>query len=301
MDFDGAEEMLNAKPDVYFNPKVSPDGDRIALTIMDDTGNPNIGILDIARGNIIHPIQDLRFVWSPIWSPISQKIAFTGSLTDIYTHGIYQMSSSGIGKIEHLHTEAMGQIYPSSFSKDGKFILCRISRPGTSSTNIGMLTIDEDIRWQIFLEDKYIKTTPQFSPDNEWIAYTSNKSGRNEVYVRSFPEAEEALEQISTDGGFSPLWSPNRSQLYYRNGDHVIAVTYDIKRGFKVVNSEVLFQDTYYSSAPPSDSLWDIHPNGKRFLMMKEAATDSKADKSRLRIDIIQNWFEELKERVPVD
>ena len=95
------------------------------------------------------------------------------------------------------------------------------------------------------------------------------------------------------------VWSPNREQLYYRRDDSVIAVTYEIKGGFTVVNSEVLFQGDYYSTS--SDPSWDIHPDGKRFLMMKEDPADSNADKSRPRIDIVLNWFEELKERVPAD
>ena len=92
----------------------------------------------------------------------------------------------------------------------------------------------------------------------------------------------------------------NSTQLSYRNGDRVIAATYETKRGFKVVKSEVLFQSTYYNAAPFNTS-WDIHPDGNRFLMMNETAADSKTEKSRPRIDIILNWFEELKQQVPVD
>ena len=80
-----------------------------------------------------------------------------------------------------------------------------------------MLTTGEDLQWQMLLPDKYNKTQPWFSPDSKWITYTSNKSGRNEVYVRSFPNVEEELEQVSTNGGDSPLWSPISQQLYYRN------------------------------------------------------------------------------------
>jgi len=163
-----------------------------------------------------------------------------------------------------------------------------------------MLRIDDKPQLELFLEDEYLKTQPRFSPDNKWIAYNSNKSGRNEIYVRSFPEKDGVWEQISTDGGYSPLWSSNKSKLYYRNGDYVVAATYVIDNGFKVIDSEVLFQDIYFNESPAED-YWDIHPDGDRFLMMKEKAAVSSGEKPQQRINIILNWFEELKKRVPVD
>jgi serine/threonine protein kinase len=302
VDFDMTEELLNTEPDIYCEPMVSPDGTRIALSIQDDIGKYNIGIWDIDRGTMINPSSEMAYARFPNWSDDSERIVFAGSLSSaISSLGVYQMSASGTGRIEHLYTEPGRQIFPTSLSKDGKILLCQTWLPGIIDRDIGMLTMGEDPQWKLLLpDDKFMKFQPQFSPDDQWIAYTSNKSGRNEVYVRSLPEVEETLVQISTNGGDNPLWSPNGSQLYYRNGDRVIATTYETKHGFKVVKSEVLFQGSYYSENS-GFIYWDIHPDGDRFLMMKEKPADFNAGKSRTRIDIVLNWDEELKQRVPVD
>ena len=292
VDFDGTEEKISLDPTNYSVPSLSPEGDRVALIIQDDTGKQNIRILDIVRGNIL-PSQNTNNAWYPIWSPASQRIIFSSVLGNAYAVGIYQMSTSGTGKIEPLYSEPTRQIYCTSLSTDGKVLLCQMGQPGMNNRNVGIITVDEDPQWQLLWPDEYNTAQPQFSPDDQWIAYTSNKSGRHEIYVRSYPEVEKVFKLISTDGGENPLWSPNSPQLYYRNGDRVMAVTYDAKQEFEVGKPEVLFKNAYYSD-------WDIHPDSKKFLMMKETS-DSKAEKSRSIINVIINWFEELREKVPVD
>jgi len=108
--------------------------------------------------------------------------------------------------------------------------------------------------------------------------------------------------QVSKDGGDSPLWSPNGKGLFYRKNDEVIAVSLETEPTFKAVKSETLFRRNYVSRTQLDLIPWDIHPDGKQFLMMKESTGDATTAKtSRPRINIIANWFEELKERVPVD
>ena len=102
---------------------------------------------------------------------------------------------------------------------------------------------------------------------------------------------------ISTKGGDSPLWSRDGRRLYYREGDRVMAVTVETKPEFRPGKPEVLFQNKYYSSNVNGWISWDIDPEGSRFLMMKEMPADGT---SRPGIDITLNWFEKLKERVPV-
>ena len=301
VDFNGTEEKLDAEPGIYGNPKVSPDRSRIALAIQGETGNQKIGIMNISNG-VINPItQNIGFARFAIWSTDSHTIYFAGSYGALSTIGIHQMSSSGTGNIDDLYTKPAQQIFPTSLSIDGRILLCQTWAPGLPIRNIGMLKLGQDPPWQpVFQNDKYSRSQPQFSPDDQWIAYTSQKSGKDEVCVCSFPEVEKVWEQISKNGGNSPLWSPNRRQLYYRDGDHVMAATYDISRGFDIVNSEPLFADTYYNTANPADHFWDIHPDGDKFLMMKETSSESNLEKSQPTINIIINWFEELKEKAPV-
>jgi serine/threonine-protein kinase len=128
------------------------------------------------------------------------------------------------------------------------------------------------------------------------MAYTSNESGRAEVYVRPFPEVNKDKWQVSTSGGNSPLWSRDGRELFYRSGDSAIAVAVQTEPTFKCGKPVPLFRGTYVFM------YWDISPDGKRFLMMKETAATAKpaAPETPRKINIVLNWLEELKQRVPV-
>ena len=131
------------------------------------------------------------------------------------------------------------------------------------------------------------------------MAYSSDESNQAEIYVRPFPEVNKGKWQISTNGGNNPLWSRDGRELYYRDGSNVMAVAIETTPRFRAEKPRILFPDSYVSSDVTSAG-WDIHPNGKKFLMMKEVAIESQ-ESSRPKIYIVQNWFEELKERVPLD
>ena len=145
------------------------------------------------------------------------------------------------------------------------------------------------------------------------MAYTSNESGQSEIFVRPFPDVEEGMWQVSTSGGHSPLWSPDGRELFYRNGDAAMVVPVDTDPTFSLGNPEILFRGTYfatdYTPLQFTFTPWDIHPDSDRFLMIKTAAVtaaestteESAAAAPKQKINIVVNWFEELKERVPVE
>jgi Tol biopolymer transport system component len=132
------------------------------------------------------------------------------------------------------------------------------------------------------------------SPDGQWIAYTSYESGNAQVYVRPFPNVDEGKWKISTNGGDFPMWSPDGRELFYRNLGDVIAVKFETEPTFSVTSSNILFSGNYVYQ---DHNQWDISPDGERFLMLKSASIGG----SDYRINIVLNWFEELKERVSVD
>lgn len=176
--------------------------------------------------------------------------------------------------------------------------------------NIGMLSMEGDRTSKLLLKEEYIETQPQISPDGRWLAYCSTESGQNEVYVRPFPEVNKGKWQISTNGGDSPLWSPDGKELFYLigNGDGAMSAAVETGPTFKAGKPELLFKGKYVGPLPANGMPWDIHPDGKRFLMMKEnqvAEDKSKPEAAaapapRPKIHIVVNWFEELKQRVPV-
>ena len=132
------------------------------------------------------------------------------------------------------------------------------------------------------------------------MAYASDQSGDFEVYVRPFPEVNKTMWQVSTSGGRDPLWAPDGRELFYRNGNSVMAVEVETKSAFSPGKPKVLFQGEYISGSTSNLNPWDISHDGKRFLMVKEATrVSTTAEASRPTINIVLNWFEELKERVP--
>jgi len=167
-----------------------------------------------------------------------------------------------------------------------------------------LLSIEDNPEWNPLLQEEFEELLPKISPDGQWMAYVSDETGEAQVYVRPFPEVDKGKRQVSTSGGSSPLWSPDGRELFYRNGDSVMAVQMgpDLKFG----TPKKLFSGTYdvpYEVDFSRQTMWDISPDGKRFLMLKLVGTGDDKSTSPVprKINIVLNWFEELKKRVPVD
>ena len=158
------------------------------------------------------------------------------------------------------------------------------------------------------LQEKYKEELPRISPDGRWMAYESNESGNYEVYVRPFPDVNKGKWQVSTSGGNTPLWSPDGRELFYRSSDAAMAVPVQTEPTFKPGKPTLLFRGVYFpvrgSSNVESDesTFWNISPDGKRFLMCPLPARMAPASASATpgKINIVLNWFEELKQRVPM-
>jgi dipeptidyl aminopeptidase/acylaminoacyl peptidase len=152
----------------------------------------------------------------------------------------------------------------------------------------------------VLLHEKFNEIDPQISPDGRWLAYESNESspGHREVYVRPCPDVESGEKwQVSTNGGRNPLWSPDGRTLFYVGPDGAMAVPVETDPTFRLETPKKLFSGPYLG--------WDVSPDGKRFLLIREkreVSSDRESETVGLRkINIVLNWFEELKERVPVN
>ncbi len=119
----------------------------------------------------------------------------------------------------------------------------------------------------------------------------SRESGLPEIYVRPYPDVDAGRWQVSTSGGRSPMWSPREDELFYRNGEQMLAVPVATGRGFEHGAPLVLFEGNYYFG--PAVKSYDIASDGQRFLMIKEDA--SPEGLVRNEIHVVLNWFEELR------
>ncbi len=116
--------------------------------------------------------------------------------------------------------------------------------------------------------------------------------------MRPFPDVNKGKWQISTGYGESPLWSPDGRELFYISNDGVVEVPVDTKTTFNAGKPRVLFRGAYLSGYGECPS-WDISPDGKRFLMIKPAASTGEPVLGPRKINVVLNWTEELKQRVP--
>jgi serine/threonine-protein kinase len=309
VDRQGNEESLAAEPDAYLYPKILPDGTKVAWSKF-VAGNGDIWIWDIAHKTetklTFHEAEDHM----PIWTPDGDRIVFysqrTGALGDVYWK-----SADGIGEAEPLISKPTEGIVPWSFTNDGKILALFSLSLAPLGTDIGMLSMEGNKETKKLLQEKYWEAVPQISPDGRYVAYQSDESGEGQIYVRSFPNVNEGRWQISNNGGNSPLWSPDGRELFYRSGDATMAIEIETEPTFrKRGNPKILFRGNYHTDAILNILLthWDINPDGNKFLMIKPPATagaesteEEPAPAPQPKINIVLNWFEELKERVPAD
>jgi Tol biopolymer transport system component len=169
-----------------------------------------------------------------------------------------------------------------SLSKDGKWLAYHDGDFATAmGADIWIVSMEGDKNPEVFLRTQASESDPQFSPDGHWLAYVSNESGRNEIYVRPFPGPGQKIP-ISTNGGAVPQWSSDGSELYYREGTKMMAVPTSMNRGFTVGKPYVLFDKR---GASPS-----VSPDGQRFLMVLPTAEEQPLT----QINVVTRWAEEL-------
>jgi len=294
VDRKGNEEPLPAPPNVYFNPRISRDGTRVAL------GIEAAGKRDIWVWNLVHKtLERLTFEGNdyaaPLWTPDGKRIAF-----NLVEKGIYWKAADGGGKEELLVSGSSILSCPFSWASNGKEM---IVMNWSNGYDIAMLPMEGDRKYRSLLNRNYNEAQPHISPDGRWMAYTSNESGQNQIYVRPFPEVESGRWQISTSGADSPLWSPDGRELFYRSGDAIIAAELKTEPAFSLGTSNTLFRGAYVRSVLAMGNFdfatWHIHPDGKRFLMMKETGSGELGGAGLWRINVVLNWSEELKQRIP--
>jgi Tol biopolymer transport system component len=285
----GAAQPLPAPPRGYDTPRLSPDGQQLAVGI--NGTNPGVWLYDLVRGTLTKLIEAGVISPYPLWSPDGKRITFKAPLGDPFN--LYQIPADGTGAPEPL-TTGETITWPGSWSPDGRVLAFVVFGPGPGNSGIRLLKLEGHRKPQPFLSQTVTAPGPVFSPDGHWLAYASNESGRREVYVAAYPGPGGKL-QISVDGGGEPVWNRNGRELFYRGGDalaKMMAVDVTIQPAFSAGKPRVLFEGRYLTSAgSPAD--YDVSPDGQRFLMVKGS------DEAPAQIDMVLNWSDELKRRAP--
>jgi len=196
-----------------------------------------------------------------------------------------------------------------SWSQDGRLLafievnpttgydiwVLRMGDPSPGSGQVPSAGSGQVRKAQPFLRTPFNESVPRFSPDGRWLAYISDESGRYEIYVQPYP-GPGGKWQISTEGGTEPVWNPNGRELFYRSGNKMMAVEITTQPSFSAGRPRMLFEGQYVPT-PVTFPNYDVSPDGQRFLMIKPS---EQAQAAPTQINVVLNWFEELKQKVPV-
>jgi eukaryotic-like serine/threonine-protein kinase len=268
----------------YFNPRISPDGKKVALSL-GVPGKSSIWVFDALTQTKLRLTFGSNYSCCPVWSPDGNRIAYCAVVKKFAD--VYQKSSSGTGGEEILSQTDFSK-NPSDWSHDGKYIaFLRWDPAGGTKYDIWILPLAGDRKPFPLLKTKYDEMDARFSPDGKWIAYNSNESGRNEVYVQSFPE-QGSKWQISSAGGMKPTWRRDGKELFFLSPNKsVMAVDIQSSSGFASGSPRELFKlqiQSYFEIE------YDISPDGQRFLVRSDVpeATFSM-------ITLFVNWASKLK------
>jgi serine/threonine-protein kinase len=279
VDRKGNEEPIRLPPRFYRNPRISPDGQRVVLDI-DEGNKSDLWIYDVPRGALTRTTFEGDGAFAT-WTPDGKKVAFqniNGSA------GILRLAAvDGRDRGEALTTGGNSR-YAASWSPDGD-TLAVIELDSGRGFNLWTLSLKEGRKLQPFLQTPFNETNPSFSRDGRWIAYQSDESGHDEIYVQPFPGPGGKI-QVSIDGGTEPVWSADGHEIFYRDGDKMITVAVTLQPSLHPSKPEVLFEKPYFMGSAYHASVYprsyDVAPDGKRFLMIKENEQVSMSPRSTL-------------------
>jgi eukaryotic-like serine/threonine-protein kinase len=291
VDRNGHEEDIGAPPRAYVYAHLSPDETRVALDIRDQEND--IYILDLNRGSLDRLTTDPGINMGGIWTPDGKNVAYTADQNGAVN--IWLQPADGSGSPKLLTKELQGVPFPEAFTRDGKQLLMT-GQP--TETDISLLGIGADEAPKQLLASKYEEFNAQISPDGRWMAYQSNESGRYEIYVRPFPDVNARRWKISTEGGERPLWNKNGRELFYFVQPGIMMwVPVETGPSFKAWTPRELFRGEYLATV--NRTQYSVTRDGQRFLMIKDAAARPGNPAPPQQINIVLNWLEELKQRVP--
>jgi dipeptidyl aminopeptidase/acylaminoacyl peptidase len=277
----GGKQIAEASPaGIYTNPVLSPDGKHVAFDRVGD--HADVWLMDLERRITSRFTVQQSNV--PVWSPDGRTVAFASSRTGKLD--IYQRPANMGGPEQILlQLGAKPIVYPSDWSADGRY-LAYYRTDDTTQLDIWVLPLFGDRKPFPYVHGDFNESQGQFSPDGRWMAYVSDESGTQQVYIQSFP-ALTGKEQVSTAGGSEPRWRRDGKELFYVAADRKL-MSVPVKSGttLQADAPRALFETTLPFA--PARQNYSVSPDGQRFLLNTPAGTTSP-------IIIVENWSAGLK------
>ncbi|MGH9687612.1 MAG: protein kinase domain-containing protein [Candidatus Acidiferrales bacterium] len=293
IDRQGKPLAMVREPSSYLTLAISPDGVRVAVSqFSTQYPVPGLWLLDTSRNT------STRFTFGPpaenaVWSPDGSLIAFNSDRDGQFD--LYRKRTDGARDAELLLKSSADKI-PTSWSRDGRYLLYVTTDPVTKA-DLWVLPLGGGRKPAPFLRTEFNEQEGRFSPDGRYVAYTSDESGRNEIYVRAFSSTPSAATPdaggkwlISNSGGTDPRWPGDGKDLYYvAPAGMLMEVAVATKPDFRAGVPKALFH-LPMQSPTPGFSFWDVTPDSKRFLIAAPAAQSASTP-----FTVVLNWQAGLK------
>jgi serine/threonine-protein kinase len=274
----GAEQPLNDVARNYANPRLSPDGKRLLVQAGE------LWVQDLTRSNFSRLASgDAVINAFPTWLPDGRHVIYR-SLS-----GLRVQDAEGSGQGEVL--KGTGDYdYAQGFAPDGDTLVFLRSTQETLF-DIFALSLRDPANVKPVLKTPSYEGGARLSPDGQWLAYVSNESAQNDVYLRPYPALDRRWT-VSTQGGTQPVWSPDGKEIFYRNADKMMVVDVTTSPEVKLSTPRVLFEQRYAYGAGITIPNYDVMPDGQHFIMVKDEITGG-------RLNVVLNWFTELSRLSP--
>jgi Tol biopolymer transport system component/tRNA A-37 threonylcarbamoyl transferase component Bud32 len=283
----GNERAVIDVPDRYTEPRWAPDGRRISVTHAAQRSAQDVWVYDPARANRVRITSEEGQDFGAVWSPDGRELIFMSERPLFELHRKSSDASRPSAPfIGGQHDRVTGNVSP-----DG-ILAFVLAAPG--ATEIWTAPLGDAGRATKYLTTGFTLGHPALAPTGRWMAYDSNEGGRLEVFIQSYPDPTRDRIQVSSGGGSEPWWTKGGRELAFRRGDSVMVVSVDPLTG-AAGRPIALFGGRYASRedwAVPAS--YDVTPDGERFLMLKFAAGEE-----RRRVNVVTNWFAELRSKVP--
>jgi serine/threonine-protein kinase len=306
VDRTGREDPLGIEPRLFDGSSfaVSPDGTRIAVSVLANDGTArDIWIGSLARRTLTRLTFDNGGLQTrPRWTSDGTRIVYrsaprpaAGGAEPVQA-GLYWRLADGTGDAELLLRQGgsspVSLISPGSWSADGRLLFHELTLRGNS--DIGVLQVTGTrAATPVLANPSYSESFPELSRDGRWLAYQSDESGQDEIYVRPFPGVDSGKWQVSSGGGLRPRWSADGRTLFYRDGRRNVLMAASIQTapGFAASTPVPAIMG---GTSDGVGEQWDVSPDGTRFLIVKGIESPERPE-----LGIVLNWVDELKRLVP--
>jgi serine/threonine-protein kinase len=276
-------------------PRLSPDGTRIALFVADQQFD--VWVWSLAPGNttLSRRTFDPNADGTPVWTADGKRLLFTSEQAGV--RNLFWQADDG-GRVERLINSPNRQA-ATGVAPDGRAIFTETAP--TTREDVMAVTLDRPHSVTPLVRSSARERNGDVSPDGRWLAYESDSSGQFEIWVRPYPAVGTAQWQVTTGGGTRPLWMPRGQELLYvATGGEVMSVAVPSGSSWGPATPKVLVKGGYSTNPLDPIRTYDVSADGQRFLLIKPAQRPPQGDSPSDGLIVVLNWVDELERLAPL-